>query len=258
MPAHPVYLATVALERNRWGSREPSLRVSDWIERIARDGFDGIELWANHFLAADDDERSRLIERAARVAVFNTYAGFGDSPADAAHRDDAVAAVALLRAGAVKFNLGPNPAQLDTYRRNLLMWSAQLPEACVLLCECHPGTVMENADIATAFLAELDPARFGAISHVTGDADRLAHWATTLGPRMQHLHLQLRSPEDDPATPAGQRRLNACVSVLDAHGFRGGASVEFTRGIGRDEQIETLYANARADMMAYRAAWETL
>jgi hypothetical protein len=53
------------------------------------------------------------------------------------------------------------------------------------------------------------------------------------------LHVQLRNPATD---------LSACFGVLHTRGFTGSAAIEFTRGIGPAEQIETLYANARADL----------
>jgi len=237
---HPIYLATVCLERNRWGSRQPSFRVSNWLDRFAADGFDGIELWENHYLRADAAEQARLD---GQVAIFNTYAGFTDAAADVAHREQAAAAIARTGAGGVKYNLGGDAARLAEYRRNLLAWAAQLPASCRLLCECHPGTVLESVDAARRFLAELDPVRFGVIAHVRGDCAGLENWLATFGPRLQHLHLQLR---ELPVTGA---------EVLRARGFAGSAAVEFTRGIGREEQIEALYANARADLAWYRGIW---
>lgn len=241
-----VYLGTVCLERNRWGSRQPSFRASEWIPRFMADGFDGVELWENHFLAADPEEQERLAASPLPVAVYSTYAAF--EATHAATREAAAAAVVRLRAGAVKYNLGSDPSRTDEYRRSLLAWAAGLPPFCRLLCECHPGTVLDRPETAAAFLADLDPERFGGIAHMSGDPRPFESWFTILGARVMHVHVQFREPALDPATPAGREKWRACFSVLRAYAFAGDLTIEFTRGIGKGEDIETLYANARRDL----------
>lgn len=238
-----IYLATVCLERNRWGSRAPSFAVSDWLPRIAADGFDGIELWENHFLTADNAEQARLAAGASPVAVYNSYAGFEDGAAEA--RRKAAEAVRQLGALAVKYNLGGDAARRAEYRRNLLAWAGQLPPACRLLCECHSGTALERPEEAAAFFADLAPGRFGVIAHVCGDPEPVEQWLAALDGRVHHLHVQMRETAPDPAVPAGRAQWDACFEAARAHGFAGSAAIEFTRGIGPDERMETLYANAR-------------
>ncbi len=255
MPPIPVYLATVCLERNRWGSKQPSFPVSEWLPRIAQDGFDGVELWENHYLAADPAEQQRLVERAAPLAVYNSYVGFGDGASDAQQREACVAAVQRLGAGAVKFNLGAKLPRLDEYRRNFRAWADRLPARCRLLCECHNGSVLEKPEAAAEFFADLDPARFGVIVHVAGDAAGLQRWFDRLGARITHLHLQHRTPQTDPTAPEGSASLAACVAVLRSHRFAGSATVEFTRGVGPLEDIHTLYRNACADRQALLQSW---
>jgi hypothetical protein len=245
-----ILLATVCLERNRWSSKQPSFAISDWHQRILSDGFDGIELWENHHLLASAAEQGRQVELASPLAVFNTYAGFGDGDGEAVQRERAAAAVARLDAKAVKYNLGREADGLEVYRKNLLAWAELLPAECRLLCECHPGTVLEELDAAVAFFADLDPGRFGVIAHLSGDADGLAKWLDAFGSRVQHLHYQKRQPVSE--ADAGPWA-DAAAAVKD-HGFRGSVAIEFTRGIGKDEQIETLYASAREDMAWCRAA----
>ena len=247
-----VYMGTVCLERNRWGTRQPSFRVSDWLARFAADGFDGIELWENHFLAADETERDRLVAGAAPVAVYNSYVSFEDGAGE--WRGRAAEAVRRLSAQAVKFNLGADAARVGEYRSNLLAWAGSLPASCRLLCECHPGTVLEQAEAAAAFVAELDPARFGIIAHIAGNADAVGPWFAALGPRIAHLHVQLRAAESSPTVPAGRAALAACFAVARAHAFGGSATIEFTRGIGRDERIDAVYANACVDLGYCREA----
>ena len=241
-----IYLATVCLERNRWGRRVPSFRVSDWLARVAADGFDGIELWENHFLLAEADEQARLATARAAVPILNSYVGFAD--AEAAARTRVAEASVTLNASAVKYNLGPEEGRLEEYGRNLHTWAQQLPLSCRLLCECHPGTVLERLEAAVAFLAPLDPARFGVIVHIAGDAAQVEQSFAAFGTRIQHLHLQMRNPETDPTVAANRQPFDACFEVVKRHGFHGSTTIEFTRGIGRNEEIETLYANACVDL----------
>ncbi len=250
-----VYLGTVCLERTRWGRRVPSYQVSDWLPRLAMDGFDGVELWENHFVAADAEEQSRLAGASDAIAVFNTYAGFGDG--DAIARDRAAQAVERLSARGVKYNLGGDPQRLDEYRRNLLAWADRLPGGCRLLCECHSGSVLEDVEAARSFFSGLDPERFGTIVHLVDDAGSMDRWFAALGRRVRHLHLQWRGATTDPRDAANHARLDACFDVLARHGYRGGATIEFTRGIGPDEQIEALYANACADLAYCRERLRT-
>jgi len=226
--------------------------VSDWLPRFAGDGFDGVELWENHFLAADEGEQDRLVGAASAIAIYNSYAGFADEDVEA--REKAAGAIALLRPAAVKYNLGGNADRTEEYGRGLLSWAEQLPEDCRLLCECHPGTALEHIPDAVAFFADLDPVRFGIIVHASGSPDGLAEWFSSFGPRIQHLHVQLRGAENDPTVPANRERLDACFAAVREYGFQGSVALEFTRGIGRDEDIETVYANACLDLAYCRDA----
>lgn len=245
-----ILLATVCLERNRWSSKQPSFAISDWHPRILADGFDGIELWENHHLLAGAAEQGRQVETASPLAVFNTYAGFGDGEGEAQQRERAAEAAARLEARAVKYNLGREVDGLAAYRRNLLAWAALLPAECRLLCECHPGSVLEEVDAAAAFFADLDPVRFGVIAHLAGDAEGVTKWLEAFGPRVQHLHYQKRQPVSD---AEAKQWADAAAAVKD-HGFAGSVAIEFTRGIGKQEQIETLYANAKEDLAWCREA----
>lgn len=240
-----IFIGTVCLERTRWGRREPSFQVSAWLARFAADGFDGIELWENHFLRADAAEQARLVDAAAPVAVYNSYAGFADGDAEA--RAKSADAIVKLRASAVKYNLGGDAARRDEYRRNLLVWAESLPPACRLLCECHQGSVLERVEDVAVFFADLDPVRFGIIVHVSGDAAGTARWLAAFGSRVQHLHVQMRGAETDPAAPLDRKPFDASFAIAKRHGFAGSMTIEFTRGIGKGEDIETLYANACED-----------
>ncbi len=246
-----IYIGTVALDRNRWGSRVPSLRVSDWLGRFETDGFDGVELWEFHYLAADEAEQARL-EAAAPFAIYNSYVGFADTDAEA--RAQAAEAVARLKVSAVKYNLGGDAAKRDEYRRNLLAWADALPADCRLLNECHVGSILEEVENAAAFFADLDPVRFGIVAHVSGDAAGAEKWFSEFNGRVQHLHVQLRGTESDPAVAANRPALDAGFAAVKAHGFTGSVAIEFSRGIGRDEDIEEIYKNACTDLAYIRQA----
>lgn len=242
----PIYIGTVCLEKNRWGSKEPSFRVSEWAERFKADGFDGIELWENHYLRADESEQDELTTPALPITIFNTYYSFTDDTAEA--RKAVAAAATRLKAPALKYNVGYDGERLEEYRRNLLALADELPPDCRLLCECHQGTALETPEAASAFLADLDPARFGIMIHPSTDPEATAAWFDACGDRLQHLHMQMRTPETAPSTVTGRDMMNSSLGIVKSHGFSGSLAVEFTRGIGKEEDIETLYANACADL----------
>ena len=56
-----IYLSTVAMEKNRWSTHQPSYEVSAFLPRLFRDGFRGIELWENHLFLASEAEQQRLL-----------------------------------------------------------------------------------------------------------------------------------------------------------------------------------------------------
>lgn len=246
-----IYLATVALEKNRWSTHQPSFEVSVFLPRLIRDGFHGIELWENHLFLASPAEQQRLFDCGMPV-IFNTYAPFGqgllpchEAVADAARR---------LHAHAVKFNLeacdAPLAHQLDTLRQ----FAALLPPEVMLLCECHPGTPVEEPSAAQAALAQLDPGRFGAIVHLAPVKGDNARRFACYGPRIQHLHTQLRKPGANDRTrlrdQPGVARDH--LLALKAWGFDGSASVEFTLDGATPEET---YANCADDLHFIQEAW---
>lgn len=247
-----IYLATVGLDPNRWGSREPAFAVSEWMPRLYIDGFDGVELWEYHFARADESEQARLIEHRDMIPLYNTYAGFSSSDEHQRQRQDAADAIGKLETVGVKFNLQREPDRVDEYRENLLAWAQQLPASCRLLCECHPGTVLEHVEDAAAFFKSLDRERFGIIAHLTTEADRLEPWLHAFGDQLCHLHLQRRDDQDDPATRTGQTSMQAMAEILKNNNFTGTATIEFSRGIGKAEQIETVYGHMLADARALK------
>lgn len=246
-----IYLSTVAMEKNRWSTHQPSYEVSAFLPRLLHDGFRGIELWENHLFLASEAEQQRLYASSVPM-IFNTYVPFGQGLLP---RHEAVAeAVHRLNAHAIKFNLeacdAPLAQQLDTLRQ----FAALLPPEVTLLCECHPGTPLEEPADAQAILARLDSARFGAIVHLAPVKGDNARRFTCYGPHICHLHTQLRKPGSDARTRLDDQPGVARdhLRALKAWGFEGSASVEFTLDGATPEET---YANCVSDLHFIQEAW---
>lgn len=245
----PIYIGTVALEKNRWGSREPSFKVSEWINRFADDGFDGIELWEFHYLLAEDSEKEKLNNLDIPV-LYNSYVGFTDEDQEA--RDKAVEAINKLKPHALKYNVQNDPDKFEEYKKNLISWSDAIHPECSILCECHGGTLLEDLETAKRFFGDMDPKRFGIIQHPMGDLEVFNSWYEFFGERIEQLHMQFRTPESNPETPGCRESLQNLSEFLKDKGFSGKITIEFTRGIGKEENINEIYQNACRDMNACR------
>jgi sugar phosphate isomerase/epimerase len=238
-----IYLATVLLERNRWDSRIPSLRVSDWSSRIAEAGFDGIELWENHLLLADGRERDAVKRGPAPVVVLNTYCGF-EAAAEDARRQSAELA-RFLHVRAVKFNFGSDIDAVPEYIENLAAWSELLPSGCRLLCECHPGTVLEEPAAAARLLAPSKCTVEVIVHALHGDDDsRLEAWLDVFSEQVTHVHAVIRDRD------VARRRIRFLKDV----GFSGTWTVEFCKGVNEPgEDTDRLFAQARDDLAFLRS-----
>ena len=242
------YLASILLEPNRWKpGRPPSIRVSDWSARAAAAGFDGWELFENHYRKADAAERRRLEQGPLPVRVFNTYEPFDDvtrpelnEVADCARR---------LNAGGIKFNVGHDPAWRETWRAAI----DAFPAGPRLLCECHLGTALETPE-ATAGFAGLWPATpFDVIIHpfLLGP-EGIARWLRLLGTRVRHAHVQMRARHDAQqflALADDAPRARECLAALTAGGFAGSFALEFAAPTGgAADEPEALFSAARRDL----------
>lgn len=153
--AGEVYIGSILLEPNRWTQpKRPSYLVSEWLERFERSGFDGIELWEYHATLCSPGELAAIERSPVPIKIFNSYASFDDQGGPA--RDEAVRQVERLRAGGVKFNLGGRWEERETYLRHLVPWARRLPPGVRILCECHPGTIMEVPGQAAEVFARLE------------------------------------------------------------------------------------------------------
>lgn len=247
-----ILLGTILLETERWRSGVPTLRVSEWTRRIAEAGFDGIELWQNHALLADEHERDAIAASPLPVHCFNCYLKFTD---DTANELAPVAdLVRRMRSRTVKFNFLNDPALRAQHLRHLRAFAAMLPDDVRLLCECHNKTLADTPAAASELLNALGSAdRFGAIVHAFSDAERLGEWFDRLGDRIVHAHCTLPPPDHDADAPVG-----AVVGRMQSLGFAGTWTIEFTdrvRPHGAD--IGQLFDSAVRDLVRLRLALET-
>lgn len=244
-----IYLGTVLLETNRWAKdRMPTYRVSEWLERIAAAGFDGIELWENHATLADSAERSALRGSTVPVRVFNSYAPL-DAGGENARREVA-GLVRELQAGAVKFNVSNSNETLASGLRTAREWAALMP-GVELLCECHPGTALEDPAVAARALADFP--EIGVIVHPFSCPD-LAAWFKHLGQRIRHAHVQVVDAQWRRWRLRDQSALvRERLAILCGAGYTGTFTIEFTAGVGvAPEDREALFAAACDDLAFLR------
>ena len=258
----PLFLGTVAIEPNRWGAVDPDLRatitVSEWLDRIAAIGFDGLELWERHATTAPDGEVAALADGPVPVSVFNTYAGWEDDDGQAADREAVTDWVARLDAPAVKFNLGNDRDQAAAYQRRLEAFDDAVPDGVRLLCECHFGTAGEFPEIVMPmFDAVADRDRLQTIIHLHPEPDGYFEPALAgFGDRIGHVHVQLWDvPADQPASDLAEQ-LKVGVGRLRDVGFDGSATLEFCGGLGsEDDHPAGILDRAERDHEALRAAF---
>ncbi len=235
-----IYFGTLVIERNRWGVRDdakfthlqplvrcravvPTVRVSDWLDRTAAEGFDGVELFEAHALFASDAEVARLAEHAMPVGVFNSYFGLEDD--DAVWRDSVAKMIHRLGAGGVKYNFGGDIGRLDHDLDTLRRFADACPGDPRMLCECHSGTITDDPATVERIARQLDDACFQFIIHLADEPNRLRDRFSILGDRITHAHVW-RGPEMDAPT------LRERVQLVRELGFAGSFTIEFTRGIG--------------------------
>lgn len=253
-----IYICTVLLEKNRWSKgKEPTYKVSDWIGRFQEAGFAGIELWENHALLATAEEKQKLKESPLPITIFNTYAGFSTPEMDTAQK--AAELVHEFGSTGVKFNLGRDLERQTEYIENSLAWAEMLPATTRLLCECHAGTIMEDPRNAQAIYAAWEEPRFQAIVHpFERDLSKLQAWFGSLGSRITHAHVQLRS-ESGPSHRLFREPVlvKEGLHIMREEGFNGTFSIEFTEGTGQPgENMEDLFQAALDDLDFIRQNWE--
>lgn len=256
--ATPTFLASIALEPNRWKKRPlrvPSFAVSDWSERARTAGFDGWELWEPHYFQASAEERKALQRAELPVRIFNTYRCPGLDPDE--EWEPVVEAVRELgpQVLGVKFNLSDDHISPAEQVAAAHRWARRLPRPVRMFCEFHGGTVLETPEAARAALALWSAEHFGAIIHpVSSEPGRLQAWLDAIGDRVEHLHWQGRNEQRQVCALADLPVLvGEARAALRARGFGGTQTIEFVAGTGRPgETPERLFAAAVADLQTLR------
>lgn len=246
-----MFLGTILLERNRW--RDPGNPLF-WLDAersraIGERGFSGIELWAPHYLLAPEAARAVMPSFPCPARIFSSYirlAGEGGEAEEARLVEAARAFAGTLRG--IKFNFGPDAGRREAELEAARRIAAALPPGVMMLCECHSGTWAEEPETAAEVFAGLPEERFGVIVHPFTQP-RLREWFRLLGPRIRHLHLQARDEAGGWLRPRpGERGVDEGLAVLAEWGFRGTATLEFTKPMTEEMAFEALLDEAAADM----------
>jgi hypothetical protein len=252
-----IYFSTIAIEAHRWKrGKVPTLRASNWIDRALLNGFDGVELWENHYAHADPEEGEALRTLRAEAPggfILNSYHAFdwidAEAPRTAAHQSPApdtadppaavqppstlLRMIAELEPAVVKFNLGKDPEEERTYRENFRRWTERLRSEInadpLLLCECHHGTVAETPAAAERIFSgpELSGVRY-IIHPLSLEQESLDTWLAT--GRVVHAHLQARDAPLREA-PGVEERLLRLMERVPEMSF----SFEFVHTLGTPE-----------------------
>ncbi|KGX90498.1 sugar phosphate isomerase/epimerase family protein [Pontibacillus marinus] len=252
------FMNTVLLEKNRWEEgQNPSIAVSDWLPKLRTDGFDGIELWENHSLKASEPEIQLLKHSSIPVEVYNSYVSFEDGFEQ--QRAQAANMVNRLRANKIKFNFGKDPERLDEYIQNFQDWKEQLPNQCTFLCECHPGTVMEDPKIAKGVFKRIGSNDIGAMIHPFHKGTDVKSWFKHLGEKVVYAHVSLFDGSRFHLLERYPEFVESRIQVLKENGFNGDFSLEFTEGTAlENEKTEQLYHNAIRDISFLKVRWKSL
>ena len=246
-----IHLGTIVLEPNRWfgvtKDRWGTTVVSEWLDRIADAGFDGIELWEAHFRDAEPAEQQAILDHPLPVAVYNTYVSFDDE--DDADRLTAAELIARTGAHKVKWNTGAerDDASLDAYAQRLSRWAAALP-GVELVCECHDGSAMDDPDAAARVLA----AGSNALFHTHDDLDLIRAKFAAYGERISHVHVN-HLFTGSPKLADIHDELTEKVELVRGLGFDGTWTLEFVHGTGGDhDNPDVMMAQAAEDLAVLR------
>ena len=250
-----ILIGSILLDLNRWGDpKTPTYEVSDWTDRFRKAGFDGMELWEYHATLCSDAELEKLLSSNFPATIYNTYCDFDDNAADA--RQNAAEMIGLFGSTGVKFNVGKDPALRETYLNNLRAWREQVPQTCTLLCECHPGTIVEHPDDAKAFFNDLGIEGWEIIVHCfIPEMDILKRWFDLFGPKVTHAHTQLRDENTNVQLLHDHpERAQTALDLMAEYKFTGSITVEFSKGTREPgENMDDLWTAAKADLSFLRS-----
>lgn len=236
-------LGTVLIEPNRWRDWEsPVVRLAEPFLTAIRDaGFDGLELWENHFHLADSGTIEALRASACPVRILNWY-GVPGNAADESRLLRACEEFSTSLRG-VKFNLSANPAARRNEEAAVERLADKLPVGVSLLCECHAATVLESP-VEAGRTFDGWPESLGAILHpFAGNVDE---WFDALGDRVRHLHLQLRHGGTWADPVPGHSAVDSGCEALKRRGFCGTATLEFIAAVSSVSTPRELLSAAAA------------
>ncbi|MCD5322844.1 MULTISPECIES: sugar phosphate isomerase/epimerase family protein [Pontibacillus] len=247
-----VFLNTVLLEKNRWEEgQNPSILVSEWISTINEAGFDGLELWQNHYAKSSPQEKEKIKDENFPVSLFNTYIKFEDGWEQ--ERDNIAHMAHQLRCKGVKFNLGSSIENKEMYVTHIKEMLKQLPNTCQLLCECHAGTIMEDPEVAYALLDQIGSERVKIIIHPLQLHLNIEEWFTYFGSTITHAHISLYNQERFHRLRASERFVKERLKEIDRLQFYGTYSIEFTEGVATgEENPRDLLSHAEEDLLLLR------
>lgn len=243
-----IFLGTVLLERNRWNKedRSPSFLVSDWTQRIADDGFDGLEIWQDHAAMTDEEELERLRTGPSPVILFNSYASV--EPEDTEGRQRTAELVKFFDAEGMKFNFGKDPERQNIYIDVVREWSKMFKPGYRMISENHRGTTTANAKLAASAYEQLEGINMGGIIHFNNDEESYRERFAVYGKFLTHIHCMLSSEDG----PMPEEEVCKRVAWLKDFGFSGTYTIEFTEGVRSGLSIEELYKNAVRDFLMLR------
>jgi hypothetical protein len=242
------------MERNRWtADKQPTVAVSDWLADLARAGFDGIELWENHAVAASEQEQAALAASTLPITIFNSYVAFDD--ADTQGRTRVAELVRRFACRAVKFNLSSRPETQPQEVAGARRWFASMP-GVTPLCECHPGTSVEHAAAAAAAFAGWPELRV-VVHPFRISAETLQGWFDAFGPRISQCHVQIRQPGANGTFTRLDEQIEWVTDQTRRvlrNGFTGSWTIEFTKGVSTPgESPASLIAAAIQDLRTLRS-----
>ena len=250
-----ILMGSILLDVNRWGNpKKPTYRVSQWVDRFLKAGFDGLELWEYHATLCSDEERRVLIASDFLATIYNTYCDFDDASALA--RQQVAKMIDAFGSVGVKFNVGKEASERDIYLKNLRIWREMVPASCTLMCECHPGTIVEEPEAARKFFDDLDVDGWEVMVHCfLSDMGLLKRWFDQFGPKVTHAHVQLRDENRDVQLLKDHPvRVKEALNVMYNAGFSGSFTIEFAKGTRKSgENIDDLWSAAVEDLALLRA-----
>lgn len=251
-----IYLGTVALEPNRWGTvrpdRSPSTALAPLLGTIDSAGFDGLEVWENHLSAPiSADDALAVRSGPVPVKILNSYVSLDE--ADPGARTAVGELAAAVGATGIKFNVGNDAASAEFYAEQIEHWVRVLPDDISLLCECHEGiSIAEDPAVAAKiFEAAGRPDRLGAIVHTHESADLIARRFDAYGDYIRHVHINFLDISGPRVPPIGEvaDRLGHVATQLRERGFNGTWTLEFVDGILSERDTpDELLAQAVADL----------